>query len=264
MLKQFFLIGLSFFLAVIFWLAIVSSEQNIKKITAGVPVQIRNLPTELVLTNTLPLLSVKVDTSNEVFQKIDISDFDAYVDFASTQITEDEWPIFLKSSNANVRIVSYEPKSVFLNLEGVREKKVSLEIAYEGRVSPDYLLEKAKLNPSEVILKGSSADLAKVKKTQVFVKLANETQDFTKTLEVKAYDAEGNVVPNLHIDPAKVDLSVVLTQLMETKVVGVEVPVESNLQVANFYLKSLQVIPSTLKVKGDKKLLDALTVIKTD
>lgn len=264
MTKTAWLLLLSFFISSIFWLATVSSQQNIKIFEEPIAVKFFNVPEGLHVTSAPINISIKIDTSKDKTKKIFAENFQSFIDFTNAKIGENNFQIQVKTQDQSIRIVSYSPKELTLNLEKVQEKMLEPTLEMTGNVSKNYTVKTAEIVEKQVTVTAGESDLDNIIRVKAVLELKGESNSIEKTLEFKAYNSKNQIVENAEISPSNTDVTVTLSQIADTKLVGIKVPIIGTLKKENTYVKSVSITPQTAEIRGKKYALNDVQFIQTN
>lgn len=262
MLKNFFLILFSLIISCIFWLAVVSTEQNIKTFEENIRIENFNIPENLFVSSSKKHVSIKVDASKEVMKDLGVENFQAFVDLSEMLTGEQRVKIVVKSTSPQVRIVSYAPKEVLIKLEEVQEKSMPIELELEGSVSEDYSIEKESIDLKLAIIRAGETILNQVNTVKAVLKLQGETSNIIKKIPLLAFNAEGEILDTVEISPLEVEVSVLLSQVTDTKNIGIKVPITGEIEAENLFIKSIHISPSITELRAKKYVLDNIDFIE--
>jgi YbbR domain-containing protein len=263
MLKNFFLIFLSLTISCVFWLAVVSTQQNIKTFEKNIPIEHFNIPESLFVSSPKRHVSIKVDASKEIMKDLSIENFQAFVDLSEMNTGEQKAQIVLKSALPQVRIVSSIPKEILIKLEEVQEKSMAIELQLEGSISEDYSIEKENTDIQFAIIHAGESILNQVDTVKAVLQLQGETSNISKKIPLMAFNAENEVLDTVEIKPNEVEVSVLLSQVTDTKNTGIKVPIVGVIQEENLFIKSIHISPSITELRAKKYVLDNIDFVST-
>jgi YbbR domain-containing protein len=261
-MKNLFLFLFSCFLGTLLWVGFVSSTQNIREYNEDISIKYFNTPSSLSVITEPILIRVKIDS--QVLQK-DISKdtFEAYADLSQASEGKFIAPLQVQSNNPKVRVVSYSPQTVEIQLEPKEEKEFSLSIETEGSVHENFTVSQTKPLVTKVKLHAGKSLLEKVSYVKGKVFLQGETKNSRSTAKIFAYDAEGKNLSHITLIPETVEVDLTLTETLFEKTVGIKVPLEGTLP-EGFFIESFTYSPQTIEIKGKKQIVDSFSFIQTE
>src|SRR5688572_19443663 len=112
-------------LATALWV-VVTTQQNPDVIDPweSIPVEARNLPTDLVLRSEIPAVRLAVAAPRDVQQELRKAKFQAWVDLARLGPGLQEVPIQVSTVEPRARIEDVVPARALVHLERVRRKEI--------------------------------------------------------------------------------------------------------------------------------------------
>lgn len=263
MIKQIAIFIFSAFIATIFWLALVSTGQNIKVYENPVTVKYFNVPEGLSIISKEISVQLKIDTAENT-KNLSPDTFQAFVDLSEAKTKELNLPIQVKSNNPRIRIVSYEPKSADIAMEDIEERLFNVNLETRGKIDDNYEIESSKLSKDKIKLKGGKSVLDRVSKLLAILQLNSENTDFNKNATLKAYDSENNEVNNISYEQETVEVEVRLDRQVYEKTVGIKLPITGNIANENSYLKSIKISPQFTEISGPKFSVELYENINTE
>jgi YbbR domain-containing protein len=96
---------------------------------------------------------------------------------------------------------SISPSTVTLTLARVESRVFALSIRYIGDRTPGVVVGTPSTDPLEVLVRGASDELARVRAVRLDVPFAAGARHFDAMLRPSAVDADGNPLHNVEIDP---------------------------------------------------------------
>lgn len=260
-MRNFLLKVLSVALAIMFWLTIVITTQNITEFKSDIPVTMVNLAENQKLVTKLPSIKIKIDAPSDVLTELNPSDFKAIVDCKGLSNGEFEKEINVSVQNNKARIVSYHPRTFIFSLEWSFSKKVPVRLVLNGAIDGNYKISKQELSNNEIEINWTTSTIKMIDEVVVGLILQWENQDIIKKLTPKAYDKSGNIL-DVGFSPSTVTLNIKLDQILMTKTVWVTANLEWKLP-NNLYIKSIRLDPEFIIINGDKNLLRTIDNLST-
>ncbi len=262
MIKNIILLAISLILASIFWLGVISIKQNISNINSDFNIKSFNIPEGLAIATELPMIKIKVDSPEDIFNKIDVNDFETYIDFSYASEGINVYPIEI-NNDSNVRVVSYEPKEIEIKLEQVQEKNLEVKLEIQGKLSEDFDIIKQSIDKTFVKIKSAEAILSKIKNIKGILILEWETTNIKRNVILKAFNDKNEEIKNVQIIPNTVVANISITQKSIIKTVGIKPNFKENLN-QNIFIKSIKISPNFTEIRGKKQILESINFIQTE
>jgi YbbR domain-containing protein len=156
-------------------------------------------------------------------------------------------PVQIQISLRPVRVVSYTPKTVTINLERLESREMPIKLVVNGTPAAGYNADPPQLNRSTVVVSGPQSQVQKVAEVQAVLDISGASESLTRTLALQALDANGNPVSGLTLVPDRITASVSIRQRFGYRNVVVKVVLQG--QVASGYrLTNIAVFPPVITV----------------
>ena len=172
-------------------------------------------------------------------------DVTATLDFALARRGEQDVPVKAESRFDDVEIIGVRPNDIIVQLDHAETR--SFPIQAQDVTARGYLIENMQLESDSAIVSGLSNALEKVARVRARVRSGalslNTRQRIAAPLE--AIDAQGQVVPNAHVESPDVGVSAVLRERMVER----RLPVRVRATGAGD-MPSLELRPENILVRG--------------
>jgi YbbR domain-containing protein len=264
MLKSFFLIFFSLILSCFFWLGIVSTEQNIKTFNQNIHIQHFNIPENIFASSGKQDMSITVDADKEILNTINMNNFEVFINLSDMNIGESIVPITIKSPMPEIRIVSYHPKETLVKLEEIQEKTIPITLEIQGSTSKDYRITEKILNTQNAIVYAGESILNDINDIKAIITLQGETNNIQKKVELIAFNSQNEVLKTIKVEPPEVEVSLILSQITDTKNVGIKTNFIGNIKKDNIYIQSINIAPNISTLRGKKYILNKVDFIHTE
>ena len=193
--KDWILRVVSLGLALVLWY-FVGGEDIVNK-NIMVPVEIINLPRDLVISNqfkkeievsvTGPRSQVLDMGSHAITRQVDLADATP-----GTMVLENTNDVI--SVPRGVKVLRIQPKSVILSLDKMIQKQFPVNPVTSGTLAPDYILKKIRMEPDSISITGPETVLAPFEVLR------------TKPIDINGLRASTEIQVPLELDPVIVDL----------------------------------------------------------
>lgn len=210
-------------------------------------------------------ISVTVKGLRSDISKLTQSDFNAYIDIS--ELTEGgkhnlEVSVDLPST---VSLVSKYPESVIISVDKNIEREIDVEIdVTEYSMDTIYEMGTPECDVTKIKVSGPSDVLDRVKSAKAFINLGTVMTSTVIRTEIVLVDKAGNSIDTtyLTLDNTGVTVTVPVTMEKNVSLVCTYLP-----GVSPTLYSSVLITPSTIKVKGDPKILndlDSITIYALD
>lgn len=264
MLKNIGLFLLAFSIACIFWLATVSSQQNIKSYENPIPVKLFNTPEGMHAQTLIENISIKIDSIQTKTPQIQAENFQAFIDLSEARLGTQLLPIQVKSQDANIRIVSFYPSNAEVILEKTQESSFQLTIEKKGNISPNLFVENISGSDESVVIRAGNQTLKNIKKVVAFIEINNQEEPFRTTVPVQAFDKNNVLIQNIDITPKDVTINVEIHPINEEKIVGIKLNTSGNITTPNVFIESLSFEPNIATVQAKSSVLQNISHLQTE
>lgn len=252
-------------LAIIFWVGVVSLKNNLKIFPEPIPIKPFNIAENLTLASTLGTVDLRLEVTQETFVDLSVNDFEAYIDLKGLLAGEHNVPIQVTSKNPKVKVVKIQPDNLKITIEEITSKTVSLSVEVKGNAADNFEAQDPVYELKDVEVKGPKNLIEKVTEVKAVTNLKGlETSDIKSEISLFAYDEEQNQLKDLQIIPPSVEVTIPVIQIQKEKTVGVRSNLIGDLDPSGYYIKKVQVSPSTVVVQGNTKELKKIDYIETE
>ncbi|HSM25965.1 MAG TPA: CdaR family protein [Anaerolineaceae bacterium] len=216
----------------------------------NIPIEIVGQDPNLVLTNDLPgNVSVVLNTPQSVWNSIVSaqSPIRAVVDLSGLGAGNHLVDLQIQVNISPVKVVSYSPRAVTINLESLSSKVMPLNLIVRGDPAIGYQAEEPELSFDQVTITGPISQVERVAELQVLLEINLAYEDISRVLSIVALDHNGIVVDNVTLTPDRVEVLQEINQRYGYRNVIVSVNIEG--QVADGYrLTNIAVFPLAVTV----------------
>ncbi|MEJ2748178.1 MAG: diadenylate cyclase, partial [Anaerolineae bacterium] len=225
---------------------------------SGIPLRIENVPDGMAIVGTPPsTVSAKVQTTEQQQANLKTGSFQAVVSLADLAAGLHQLPVTVNSAVSPLEIVSVQPANIDVELAAIisRTVSVSVNVTDEATVSVAYeVSSKPMASPSEVTITGPEPQVNQVSQVQATLSVLNATTTIRASRPLQALDEKGSVVDGVTIDPAQVQISLIIAGRNDARDVGVRA-ITDGVPPAGYWMSSLTTTPSSVTLQGDPQLL---------
>ncbi len=182
--SDWFLKFISLGFAIMLWL-LVGGEEMVQ-VTISVPLEITNVPPDLVIANDLPpSLAVKVYGPRTIINSTTQQRISKIIDLKGShagRLTIDITPSRL-SLPAGVTAMKIEPASIAIVLERRLTRVVPVKAILTGEVETDYELARVIVDPDQVSISGPESEVSGIRELETYpIDLGRAAESFTREI----------------------------------------------------------------------------------
>jgi len=188
---------------------------------------------------------------NEIKASIDIKDY----------LREGTHSIKVNVDKPNtLTVIKMDKAEVSVRLENIIKKNLPVQVKIMDQLENDYILEETSSNPVGVTVEGPSSKIAQITQVVAPVYVKNMEKSTSQNVSLELWDDQNPLI----LDGVKINREFVSVNLglQYIKELPIEMVKEGELP-EGISLITTNISPKTVKVKGDKGVLDALEKIKT-
>ena len=188
---------------------------------------------------------------NEIKASIDIKDY----------LREGTHSIKVNVDKPNtLTVIKMDKAEVSVHLENIIKKNLPVQVKIMDQLENDYILEETSSNPVGVTVEGPSSKIAQITQVVAPVYVKNMEKSTSQNVSLELWDDQNPLI----LDGVKINREFVSVNLglQYIKELPIEMVKEGELP-EGISLITTNISPKTVKVKGDKGVLDALEKIKT-
>src|SRR5579859_5093652 len=123
----------------------------------SVPVDVVNVPADLVALDQLPAVHLRVVATQQVFSRLQPQSFTAQLDATQAHAGDTELPVVVRSTDPGVIEVTADPPLLTLHLEVVHQRVLPVQVRITGQVPTGYQPGQPILNPDHVSVAGPAS-----------------------------------------------------------------------------------------------------------
>ena len=246
---------------------IVKFSKNSAEVLRSLPVTARYNEEEYVVEGIPETVDITlIGSKTDLFIANQISSYDVTLDLTGLKPGQHKVNIKYNQALTNLEYM-INPSSVNVTIYNKvsQTKTLTVDILNKDKLSSKLVISDTKIATDKVIVKGSQKALDKVAIVKALLNVedfvAQEVGTFTvKDVELKAYDAEGNIV-NVEIVPETINVDVTITS--PSKEVQLKVLPKGNVAFGKA-ISSIDTNVKKITVYGDQEVLDTLSYINIE
>lgn len=252
--------------SIVLWIFImIQTNPPLDQPYTNIPVVIKNLSalenSNLVLMNSDKdhlTVNVKVRGTREQINKINKSDFSAYIDVLgfSEGVTNAKIDI---TGPSGVEITNIYPSQIVCNIESIISKVMDVTVQYEGNQADNYYRGLPSSNPSSVKITGPRSVVNSAEAAVATVNIEGAVDNVVKTVPVRVYDGKDTeIFMSVPIDNVNVTVPVYPTKYVKLVSNVTGIPEEG------YQLTDVTIKPDKVRIAARKDILDTITELKVE
>ena len=252
----------SVIIALLIWGFVVVTQNPLSDTMFTVPLEVRNLDSELAMLETTNQVQVRVQGTSAELNNLTSGDIVAYVDMTGVQEGSATVEVSVEVPD-NVQLVSYTPTSISVELEPVESRSFPLEVQITGTPEENYTLLDPVLSPSEITISGAANYIEEASTVFVRADVTGLTDNYSKNLQVEVLDANGNnITSHFTITPSVASVIIPVVYDMPEKSVAINPSVIGE-PADGYEVSRIVVEPATVRAFGDLEALNSLYYLET-
>jgi len=253
----------SILFAISLWIYVVGVADKIDVFPTKIPVQIKNLSSNIALANDLPDLEVKIKAPYVSWQELTADDFSAYIDLANLSVGDYDIEPKITCTDNEVEILEKRPNRLKVKLETISSKNVPVELKIGGQAKEGCIVVDTTTDPSEVWIEGAKSIVEKVFSVHGEINLNGEMGTINRQVDLFALDASGNRIKNLIIKPESTKATILIQESTNAKTVGVKASIIGSVD-ENYWVSKVVVDPVVISITGDINLIKDINYLETE
>lgn len=250
-------------LAFILWLFVASNQSLLGKFPNKIPVKINNLSDQYQAFLDQDEVQITGIAESSVWKTLTTDSFIASVNLSGYQEGTFEVPVSVVSSVADVQITKVEPNKVFVTIEKIVSKNISLGTKVEGDPADGMTLGQIELNPSEVKISGPKSYVDSISEVNALINLNGEGSSFERLVKVQAVAENDKALSGLTYNPVEVNAQVSILKGGNNKTVGIKVKTK-NSPPDGYYISKISCNPQTIDITGQRSILAGVNYLETE
>ena len=250
---------MSLIAACVLWVYVMNEQNPFISRTFSATVSTSNLPSSMVVNYLPETVKVRVSGPRSQISALNDDSIQAYVDFTDAKPGKGLYAVQARSAFGE--IVEIMPERVELEVDAVKEKQVEIEPRIVGVPNSGITVGKMDINPATVTLKGAGGRVDAVSKVVVLVDISNKEKSFEDETTVVALNKDGREMYDVHVQPNKVKVSVVVVKQLGTNIVPIIADLSGSLP-TGFQVASIKITPDKVKLTAEPGVLANIHSIK--
>ncbi|MEX2236457.1 MAG: CdaR family protein [Dehalococcoidia bacterium] len=264
------LFAISCLLAVGLWMFVVNEEnpERTDEFPFALAVQAGNVPDDLAVFGPIDPVSIRVTAPEDVFNDLEVSDFQVVADLANASAGNVEVPVTVDYTGGRrgVDVVEVEPQRVLITLQPVVQRTLPVTVNVINGPPLGFSVGEISADPEEVRVTGPSDAVDLVDSINAEVDLSEvdvALESFETTVELVPSSEQGFTVVGVSLESTTADavIEIVRDELSQTVPV---VALVEGLPEAGFLVAAVEVDPATVVVTGPLDVLRTLDTLVTE
>lgn len=253
---------LAVLLAVATWLVVagqVNPPQTVR--IDNIPLRIVGLDSDLLVVSSVPAsVSAVVQAPLSIATDLTPQSFRATANLERLDADVHRVPVDVRPADDRVRVINREPGALDVELQPRAQRTLSVTLVVSDRESLPFSFEisgNPTVTPPQVTVTGPEELVALVDRAEASVSLRGARTTINEERPVTLKDAEGNVLNNLVIDPADVQVTIPINQRFNTRDAAVHVVITGTVA-PGYWISNINVEPKTVTLLGPPSTLEQI------
>lgn len=209
---------LSFVLALVVWISAVTASDPNVELTRTVPIEIVGQEPDTLMVGSIPTQArVTMRAPSSVWDRMSSVenavrtwiDLTGLGDGSHVVLVQ----IYINEVFRPVRLISLNPESVTVTLEEVISKDYMVKLEVKGEPAVGYQAGVAARRPSVVTVTGPESLISQVESVGATLDISDADETIRVNLPLRAVNTQGDIVPDVTITPATVEVTQPITLL---------------------------------------------------
>lgn len=252
---------LAMLLAFVIWVAATLEDDPFVSVDIlNIPLTVVGQPENTILRQpTASQVTASVRGPQSELRRLTASDFVATLDLSGVALGgTTAVPVQVDTDVRIVRIVSWSPSQQNVSLEAVESITLPVQIGLRGEPALGYDFQQPVVTPGEVRMRGPASVLDQVEVISATMALQGARETINAEVTVEPRDAAGNIVSDVVIDPARVQVQVEVRRRVGFKPDVTVIPELRGDPAPGYRRGGVTVEPSTVTLAGLPSVLDSL------
>jgi YbbR domain-containing protein len=261
---------ISLVLAFGLWIFVTDAENPEQNHPLGFSVPIRpvNVPANVVVTKVgagpvAQEVAVEVRVEENTFDSLTKEDFQATMDLTGTGVGEYSRRIDVQplTTRGNLRVVDWDPHEVKVTLAQLVSKSLSVEVEV-SKAPSDFQVSQTKPDKDTAVVSGPQEQVNQAAKVVAPIDAEGRTDSFDAAVRLEARNQQGELVGQVQVEPATMDVHVELEQISFGRALAVT-PQITGTPRAGYISLGPSVEPAVVTVFGPQAFIEQAASILT-
>lgn len=252
--------------AMLLWLQVSLQNQPSKQREFEVPLEVRNLPTNLVLVQPKPT-SVRMvgEGGPDLLDAIQTKELSAFVDLSDATDGRRTWRVQWSAPNRYMPYLTLNQSQVSISIARKKTIQKAIKVVRFGSLPRDLLSDGGddQVEPRVVSIAGSEQDVSRVKEVTAALDLTRVRINGAYAVKVQVLDQDGKAVSGLEVEPDTVTIRPVTAPAPADRGLLI-VPSWKGQPAFGFRVKDYEVIPKQVQLKGSPDIVSRYSTVETE
>jgi YbbR domain-containing protein len=254
---------LSIVAALTAWFIISLNQSSIVNYPNKIEIDFKGLKESLVSVAADDSVQIKINVDPIDLKDLKDSDFKASVDLTELENGVYEKEIKVTTTLPEVQIISCNPRKTTVKIDTRETKTVPVRVKYDGTAAEGYIVSDATAEPEEVKVIGPKSTIDNITEAVAPIKINGEKEGFERVSQLFVYDAQGDEIKFVKIDPLSIKTKISVTPAGDTKTVGIKVKTTGNIK-DGYWINSITIEPQTVTISGSRTKLSQTQYVETE
>lgn len=254
---------LSIVAALTAWFIISLNQSSIVNYPNKIEIDFKGLKESLVSVAADDSVQIKINVDPIDLKDLKDSDFKASVDLTELENGVYEKEIKVTTTLPEVQIISCNPRKTTVKIDTRETKTVPVRVKYDGTAAEGYIVSDATAEPEEVKVIGPKSTIDNITEAVAPIKINGEKEGFERVSQLFVYDAQGDEIKFVKIDPLSIKTKISVTPAGDTKTVGIKVKTTGNIK-DGYWINSITTEPQTVTISGSRTKLSQTQYVETE
>lgn len=249
--------------AVLLWVFVASSQSLLGKFPNQIPIKVVNLSDQYQAFLDQDNVQIYTMAEPSVWRTLTTDSFVASVDLAGKTEGTYELDVKVVSNVADVQVTKVDPAKVFVSVEKIVSKTVTLSPKVDGDPADGMVVGQIDLSPETVEVRGAKSYIDSISEANASIKLNGESSSFERDAKVIAVAEDNSQLSNVTFNPATVLAKVTIAKGGNNKTVGVRVKTSGSPKDGYFVSKVVST-PALVDITGQRSTLNNIDYLETE
>ncbi|SHE72254.1 CdaR family protein [Alkalibacter saccharofermentans] len=258
-------IVISLIIAIVLWIYVIGDQDpRLNQRYNNIPVEIKNenLLNErdlLLISETEFSVDITVNGRTSALYNLPWRNIRASVDFVDIEDKGSySLAVEIVGIPEDIDLISVSPAQVEIEVDRLSSQTRQIDIEFVGSLPEGISLLDYSINPQNALVEGGEELLGRIRSVGAALDITGETDEATKRVELKAFDADGNEISGVNISPREAS---VLIKIGKNSTANIVVQTTGE-PAEGFSIKEITVDPANIEIGSDSDL--EITEIKTE
>ncbi|NLV74265.1 MAG: hypothetical protein GXY52_06245 [Chloroflexi bacterium] len=245
---------LALLLAVVVWVSasLANDRPRVDYFPQAIPIEVINLPEGMILTTELEKTArVRIRAFETSWGSLTASSFRAVVDLEGFDLGTGTAPVRVTSSDRMVSVLEAQPATVYVDLQALAtcEMTVTANLQNVTDLPLGYSATISHVTPSTISVQGPVSLVNAITELQAVVPLNGQRSSSAHTVDVRAFNADGEEVSGVKFAPSTVLVEVTIERQLNYRDVAVRALTTGH-PASGYYIAGVTVDPGTVTLVG--------------